>query len=78
MTPVSQPSPALSERASRELSQISPKGMSAAVTIGLAMTAILGIAAGVIPKKEKTYRKVAIGGSVLSLAATGLLLTLGD
>lgn len=44
-----------------------------AITIGLTATAALGIAAGVIPKRETTLRSVAIGGSVLALAITGII-----
>lgn len=60
------------------LSQVSQKGPPLGVTIGLVAAAGLGIAAGAIPKKEKTLRSAAIGGSVLALAVTGLLFMWGD
>lgn len=52
-------------------------GPSPAVVNGtLAAAAVLGIASSIIPKKEKTLRKVAIGGSLVALAAGGLFFLL--
>jgi hypothetical protein len=44
----------------------------------LVLAAASGIAAGLIPKKEKTWRKAAIGTSVTALAGTAILFTFWD
>jgi hypothetical protein len=43
------------------------------LTIALAGAAGAGIASGVIPKKEKAWRKAALGGSVLLLGVSAIL-----
>lgn len=71
----------LSQLASGELRQISPgpsSGTRAWTTALLVLAAAGGIAAGFIPKKQKTLRKAAITTSVTALAGTALLFTFGN
>lgn len=73
----------LSQMASGELRQITSapgpsSGTRALTTALLVLAAAGGIAAGFIPKKEKAWRKAAIGTSVTALAGTALLFTFGS
>lgn len=79
-------SPELSAAASCALRQsaaasapLTPAKKAASWTTGLlVLAAASGIAAGVIPKKEKAWRKAAIGTSVSALAGTAIVFTFFD
>lgn len=68
----------LSAQASRELGQLSFKSKGVALYGALGVASAAGIAAGVIPKKEKAWRKTAMGISVVGLAAAALLFAFSD
>lgn len=70
-------SPELSAAASCALRQSTPPAQKVGSwTTGLLILAAAGgIAAGFIPKKEKTWRKAAIGTSVSALAGTAIIFT---
>lgn len=73
----------LSAKASCALRQTAPPALPARKMVSwttglLVLAAAGGIAAGFIPKKEKTWRKAAIGTSVTALAGTAILFTFGD
>lgn len=68
----------LSYAASRALGAISLKSPGTTLYGALAVASVAGIAAGIIPKKEKTARKVAMGVSVVGLAAAALLFAFSD
>lgn len=68
----------LSRAASHELGQIKLSSPGAALYTALGVASAAGIAAGVIPKKEKAWRKTAMGVSVVGLAAAALLFAFSD
>lgn len=76
------PSFSLSQLASRTIGQAvktsAPQTPIKAFYVSTGIAAALGIAYGVIPKKQKTWKKVAMSGSVIALAITAVLFTLGD
>jgi hypothetical protein len=78
------PSPVLSGMVSRALAQSSSASSAPApktplpLTISLVASAGLGLAASLIPERKKTIRKVAMGGSLVSLLVAAALFSFGD
>lgn len=73
-------SPGLSQKASTALGQMgiaSPSKVKA-VTLATGAAAVLGIIAGLAPRKEHTLQHLAFGGSVTALGIAALLFTFGD